>query len=120
MKGSRLNDLQMPPRRDTITRQHVTTRGLALIGAGLLTLALLVAAGMGPAAPMASADSLASGVTVAQPPAQRPARGVLVARCPEGTILIIFDQPVYDPSGLFVIGSKPVPYCVPEDLEPAG
>lgn len=50
-----------------------------------------------------------------QPSSQR-----LVARCPEGTVLTPWDQPIYDENGLFVIGSKKVFYCLPEDLQPQG
>ena len=40
--------------------------------------------------------------------------------CPEGTHLIIWDQPIYDDEGLFIIGHEPTPYSVPDDAEPAG
>lgn len=40
--------------------------------------------------------------------------------CPEGTVLIMWDMPIYDDEGLFVIGYEPTPFCVDEDLEPAG
>jgi hypothetical protein len=40
--------------------------------------------------------------------------------CPEGTVLIMWDMPIYDEDGLFVIGYEPTPFCVDEDLEPAG
>ncbi|MEO0536563.1 MAG: hypothetical protein AAF215_22125 [Cyanobacteria bacterium P01_A01_bin.123] len=40
--------------------------------------------------------------------------------CPEGTHLVMFDQPIYDEEGLFVVGYEPVPYCIDDDLEPAG
>jgi hypothetical protein len=32
----------------------------------------------------------------------------------------MWEKPVYDANGLFVIGWELVPYCIPEDLEPAG
>jgi hypothetical protein len=35
-------------------------------------------------------------------------------------MLVIFDQPVYDDDGLFVICFKKVPYCIPDDLRPEG
>jgi hypothetical protein len=106
-----------------MTHQQFKRRGLVLIGAGLFTLALLVASGLGGTAPTARADGPATTVIAAPsstPRPVRPAAGTLIAKCPEGTVLVVFDQPVYDASGLFVIGYKPVPYCVPEDLEPAG
>ncbi|MEL6139449.1 MAG: hypothetical protein AAFQ61_04090 [Cyanobacteria bacterium J06626_23] len=40
--------------------------------------------------------------------------------CPEGTILVMFDMPIYDDDGLFVIGFEPIPFCIDEDTEPAG
>ncbi|ERN42073.1 hypothetical protein KR51_00014140 [Rubidibacter lacunae KORDI 51-2] len=40
--------------------------------------------------------------------------------CPEGTVLIMWDKPIYDEEGLFVVGYEPTPICVDEDLEPAG
>jgi hypothetical protein len=40
--------------------------------------------------------------------------------CPEGTVLVMWDMPIYDDEGLFVIGYEPTPFCVDEDLEPAG
>ena len=40
--------------------------------------------------------------------------------CPEGTYLVIWDQPIYDDEGLFIIGYEPTPYCIDEDTEPAG
>jgi hypothetical protein len=106
-----------------MTHQQFKRRGLALIGAGLFALALLITSGLGGGVPTTSADGPATVVTVAPSPTPRPVRpagGTLIAKCPEGTVLVVFDQPVYDESGLFVIGTKPVPYCVPEDLEPAG
>ena len=40
--------------------------------------------------------------------------------CPEGSSLIIWDAPVYDEEGLFVVDSEPTPVCIPDDLEPEG
>lgn len=40
--------------------------------------------------------------------------------CPEGTILIMFDMPIYDDEGLFVVGHEPTPMCIDEDTQPAG
>jgi hypothetical protein len=127
MNGSHLNDTQMPPRRDIMTLQQFKTRGLALIGAGLFALALLVVSGMGSAAPTARADgpvrATPSGAIAARLPAPAPARPfgqLLGPSCPEGTILIMWDMPVYDSDGLFVVGHVSVPFCIPEDLEPAG
>lgn len=40
--------------------------------------------------------------------------------CPEGTQLIIWNQPIYDEEGLFVVDHEPTPYCIDEDFEPAG
>jgi hypothetical protein len=44
----------------------------------------------------------------------------LKAKCPKGTVSIVHEMPVYDEDGLFVVCYKKVPFCVPEDLEPAG
>jgi hypothetical protein len=44
----------------------------------------------------------------------------LVAKCPAGTVRVMFDVPVYDEDGLFVVGYDRRPFCVPVDLEPAG
>lgn len=40
--------------------------------------------------------------------------------CPEGTILVMFDMPIYDDDGLFVVGYEPTPICIDEDTVPAG
>jgi hypothetical protein len=108
-------------------RQHRTSRGLALIGAGLLALALLAVSAIGPTAPAARADGSAlasrSGSIAVRPPwpAPTPPNGRLLGPgCPEGTVLILWNKPIYDADGLFVVGWELVPYCVPEDLEPAG
>ena len=45
---------------------------------------------------------------------------VFVEPCPEGYELVIFDQPVYDRDGIFVICLERVPYCIPVGLEPEG
>jgi hypothetical protein len=45
---------------------------------------------------------------------------LIIPPCPAGTDLVIFDSPVYDDDGLFVICTKKVPYCIPEGLEPEG
>ncbi len=45
---------------------------------------------------------------------------LIIPPCPLGTDLVIFDSPVYDDNGLFVICTKKVPYCVPEGLKPEG
>jgi hypothetical protein len=34
--------------------------------------------------------------------------------------LVIFDSPVFDESGLFVICLEKVPFCLPEGLMPEG
>ena len=102
---------------DTTTRRRWKGRGVAFLGAGLLVLTLLVAAGMG----MGSRTARADGSTPVRVPARTIAVGGLLGpSCPKGTVLVIFDQPVYDDNGLFVIGTTPVPYCVPVGLEPAG
>jgi len=102
---------------------RLKARGAAFLGAGLLALAVLVTA-VGTGAPTARADG-PTAVVSPTPPARVPARTIAVGNllgpgCPEGTVLVIFDQPVYDKNGLFVIGTTPVPYCVPVGLEPAG
>jgi len=119
------NETHMTLRKDSRTWRRLKARGVALLGAGLLALALLAGAGMGLASPAARADGPTAVVSPTPPPVRAPARtiavgGLLGPSCPAGTILVIFDQPVYDRNGLFVIGTTPVPYCVPEDLEPAG
>ena len=45
---------------------------------------------------------------------------LIIPPCPPGTNLVIFDSPVYDDDGLFVVCFKKVPYCIPSDLEPEG
>ncbi|MPY91857.1 MAG: hypothetical protein GEV08_01995 [Acidimicrobiia bacterium] len=57
----------------------------------------------------------------AAPKAQSRGMGpILGARCPEGTFLSPFEEPVYDDDGLFVVGYETTWYCLPEDLEPSG
>jgi hypothetical protein len=124
MAIARSNEAQGPAGGRVNTLRGSKVRGFALLGAGLFTLALLVMAGMGGVAPAAHADGPSPVAVKATPPLTRtpvrPAPGVLIAPCPAGTVLVILDQPVYDPSGLFVVGSKAVPYCIPVGLEPAG
>ena len=127
MNGNRLNDRQKLHGNATKTQLQRTSRSIALIGAGLLTLALLVVSGMGPIAPAAHADGATlasrSDTIAARPPspAPTPPNGRLLGPgCPAGTVLIMWKKPIYDANGLFVIGWELVPYCVPEDLEPAG
>ena len=45
---------------------------------------------------------------------------LIIPPCPAGTDLVIFEAPVYDDDGLFVICTKKVPYCIPEGLQPEG
>lgn len=52
-------------------------------------------------------------------PIKRPNK-VLGQPCPEGQILIMWDKPIYDEQGLFVVGHEKVPVCIPENTEPAG
>lgn len=41
--------------------------------------------------------------------------------CPAGTMAVPFDHPIYDKeTGLFVVDTMVVWYCLPADLEPAG
>jgi len=40
--------------------------------------------------------------------------------CPEGSSLIMWDAPIYDEEGLFVVDSEPTPVCIPDNLEPEG
>ncbi len=40
--------------------------------------------------------------------------------CPEGSSLIMWDAPIYDEEGLFVVDTEPMPVCIPDDLEPEG
>jgi hypothetical protein len=128
MTGTQPNDTHMQSRRDIMTQQPFTTRGLAFISAGLLALALLVVAGMGVAAPTAHADGAgrtsSSGTIATRTPAPTPAppSGPVLGglSCPEGEVLVMFDMPVYDANGLFIVGYVPVPFCVDEDLEPVG
>jgi hypothetical protein len=125
MQSNRSNETQMPLAKDAVTRSRRKGRGLALLGAGLFTLALLAMAGMGSVAPAAHADGPAVVVVKTPPPTRTPVRPrpntLLGPSCPAGTILVMFDMPVYGPPpGYFVVGYTPVPYCVPEGLEPAG
>ena len=55
-------------------------------------------------------------------PVSRPFGGssVLVQPCPEGQKRVMWDKPIYDKQGKFVVGYEKVPICVPDDLEPAG
>lgn len=45
---------------------------------------------------------------------------ILVQPCPEGQKRIIWEQPIYDENGLFVVGHKKVAICVPKNGTPAG
>ena len=47
-------------------------------------------------------------------------RPIIIPACPPGLELVIFDSPVYDESGLFVICLEKVPFCLPEGLMPEG
>ena len=52
---------------------------------------------------------------------QCPEQGpIIIPACPPGLELVIFDSPVFDESGLFVICLEKVPYCLPEGLMPEG
>lgn len=52
---------------------------------------------------------------------QCPNQGPIVVRpCAGDETLILFDQPVYDNEGLFVVCLEKVPYCIPAGLDPAG
>jgi hypothetical protein len=64
-----------------------------------------------------SVESERGQVLVAKPASLGPGP-VVGARCPEGTFLSPFEQPIYE--GLFVVGYETVWYCLPDDLEPAG
>ena len=44
----------------------------------------------------------------------------LKIKCPKGTHSILYDMPVYDEDGLFVVCYKKVPFCIPDNLEPEG
>ncbi|MGE0545043.1 MAG: hypothetical protein AB7R89_33215 [Dehalococcoidia bacterium] len=110
-----------------MTQQHRRSRSATLIGAGLLTLALLVVPAMGLTTPAARADGSAlatrSGAVAVRPPSPAPTAPIgrlLGPGCPAGTVLIMWEKPVYDADGLFVVDWELVPYCIPEDLEPAG
>ena len=52
-------------------------------------------------------------------PTKQPTQ-ILGQPCPEGQILIMWDKPIYDEQGLFVIGHEKVPVCIPENTQPAG
>lgn len=45
---------------------------------------------------------------------------MIIPPCPGGTKLVIFDAPVYDENGLFVVCLEKVPFCIPKELEPEG
>lgn len=127
MNAHRSTDRQMAATHNPTTQSRSTSRSVALVSAGLLTLTLLAVSGFGPTAPSARADGSAvvsrSGAIAARPPspAPTPPNGrILGPGCPAGTVLIMWEKPIYDADGLFVIDWELVPYCMPEDLEPAG
>jgi hypothetical protein len=45
---------------------------------------------------------------------------IVVTPCGADETLILFDQPVYDDEGLFVVCLEKVPYCVPTGVGPEG
>ena len=45
---------------------------------------------------------------------------LIIPPCPAGTDLVIYDQPVYDDDGIFIVCLEKVPYCIPEGLRPEG
>ena len=45
---------------------------------------------------------------------------VIIARCPTGTELVVFDKPIYDSEGFFVICYEKAPYCIPTGIGPEG
>ena len=45
---------------------------------------------------------------------------MIIPPCPANTTLVIWDSPVYDENGIFVVCTEKVPFCVPEGLEPEG
>ena len=55
-------------------------------------------------------------------PQRRPAGGSqsFVQNCPEGQKIVMWKKPIYDEQGLFIVGHKEVPVCVPIDAKPAG
>ncbi|MCP5237348.1 MAG: hypothetical protein H6945_16545 [Zoogloeaceae bacterium] len=82
------------------------------------TFALLIAMALGTGTAMAADVGLTSRAgEVPQCPDQGP---IVVEPCAVDETLIIFDQPVYDDDGLFVVCTEKVPYCVPSGLEPEG
>lgn len=44
---------------------------------------------------------------------------VILDACPEGKVVVFWDQPVYDDEGLFVICLKRAPFCIDPGAEPA-
>lgn len=44
----------------------------------------------------------------------------IIPPCEAGTELVLFDAPVLDEDGLFLICTKKVPFCIPEGLGPQG
>ena len=45
---------------------------------------------------------------------------VIVQSCPSGQNIVLFDSPDYDESGLFLVCTKVVPYCIPVGAKPEG
>jgi len=45
---------------------------------------------------------------------------LIIPPCGNNKVLVIFDQPVYDDDGIFVVCYKKVPFCVPAGLQPEG
>jgi hypothetical protein len=66
-----------------------------------------------------SAEGQQAQLLVATPVAKGPGP-VFGTKCPAGTFLSPFQQPIYDEDGLFVVGFETVWYCLPDDLRPAG
>ena len=95
-------------------RRPAPGRPAKAMSAWALLLATALAAG---GASAAGGILGAPAAVVPQCPADGP---VVVQPCAVDETLILFDQPVYDDDGLFLVCTETVPYCVPAGLEPEG
>jgi hypothetical protein len=103
---------------------------IKMLGA-LLALAVFVPPVVAQQMPVpASQNSLQSprripkGWVVLRQPSTAPQCGdqgpLIIPPCPDDLTLVIFDQPVYDNDGLFIVCLKKVPYCIDPNNIPAG
>ena len=68
--------------------------------------------------PRAPGLKMARGTTVRKACKETPNK--LKIKCAKGTVSVLYDMPVYDEDGLFVVCYKKVPFCIPKNLEPEG